>query len=620
MKRLFKKSQKIVKGMPSAVLLSIAIHAALFFLAGMLVVFTVVKKREIEFEPPKAVERPKMKLKKPKVKIRKSSRPKPANRIVTKMNPANMPNIQLPEMSGMGGNGLGEGFGGGFDMMPDLGDVGVFGSGQSIGNDFVGTFYDFQRDRSGRDIPVSPEAFLQKLVKFVGSGWQASKLGRYYQSPTKLYSTCFMVPPIRSTVAPAAFGEPDTGGYCWMVHYKGQLVHKDGLKFRFWGQGDDILVVRVGGKIVLIANWSGQWNQTAEEYFMQIWSPSSADSRKYYMGNNRSVVGDWITLEPGVPFDMEVMIGELGGGSYCSMLAVEVEGVEYEKGPQGNPILPMFKTAEPTHDLIDVIYKDLVPGEICVTNGPVFCDYDTSGWKETGKVDVEPFEPVVSVEKEPRTWTRTDGKTMEAELVTVIGQKAVLKSGDGRQRKIPLLQLSDEDREIIELARPPKFNMDFSKKSEQFIGKMSPFNQQPPPKVLDYVFSAKLKQTSAGRYNHELHVEFFAIGAEITGDRYVLLDRQESRFIPTKKNERSHVFSGKPVRFTSYDLDDITRGLKYAGFLIVVTDSRGVVIDHRTANEWLFENLGNLRRLSVGNYMDKACTRVFPTRPKTNLY
>ncbi|RKX39682.1 MAG: hypothetical protein DRP64_13940 [Verrucomicrobia bacterium] len=620
MKRLFKKRQKIGKGMPSAVLLSIVIHAALFLLAGMLVVFTVVKKEEKKFVPPKAVERPKMKLRKPKVKVKKTSKPKPTTRIVTKVNRANMPDIQLPEMSGMGGEGLGAGVGG-FDMMPDLGDISVFGSGQSIGNDFVGTFYDFQRDRSGRDIPVAPEAFLQKLVKFVGSGWQASKIGRYYQSPKKLFATCFMVPPIRSTVAPAAFGEPDTGGYCWMVHYKGQLVHSKGITFRFWGQGDDLLVVRVGGKVVLIANWSGKWDQMAEEYFMQIWSPSSADSRKYYMGNNRSVVGDWITLEPGVSLDMEVMIGEVGGGSYCSMLAVEVEGVEYEKGPQGNPILPMFKTASLTHDLIDAIYKDLVPGEICVTNGPVFCDYDTSGWegtKESAGAGLP--EPVLSVENEPRTWTRMDGKTMEAELVTVIGQKAVLKSEDGRQRKIPLLQLSDEDREIIELARPPKFNMDFSKKSSQTIGKMSPFNTQPPPKVLDYVFSAKLKQTSAGRYNHELHVEFYAIGSEITGDHYVLLDRQESRFTPTRENERSHVFSGKPVRLTSYELDGINRGIKYESSLIVVTDSRGVVIDHRTSNDWLFENRGNLRRLSVGSYMDETCTRVFPSRPKTNIY
>ena len=82
--------------MPSAVLLSILIHVALFLLAGMLVVFTVVKKEEKTFVPPKAVERPKMKLRKPKVRIKKSSRPKPTTRIVSKVNRANMPDIQLP--------------------------------------------------------------------------------------------------------------------------------------------------------------------------------------------------------------------------------------------------------------------------------------------------------------------------------------------------------------------------------------------------------------------------------------------------------------------------------------------------------------------------------------------
>ena len=153
MKRRENHSGKVVRGMPSAVLLSILIHAGLFLLAGMLVVFTVVKKEEKKFEPPKAVERPKMKLKKPKVKIKKTSKPKPTTRIVTKMNRASMPDIQLPEMSGMG-----EGFGGGvggFDMMPDLDTVTIFGSSQSIGNDFEGVIYDFKRDRNGRKPAVA---------------------------------------------------------------------------------------------------------------------------------------------------------------------------------------------------------------------------------------------------------------------------------------------------------------------------------------------------------------------------------------------------------------------------------------------------------------------------------
>ena len=107
------KKKGITKGMPSAVLLSILIHVALFLLAGILVVFTVVKKEEQKFTPPKAVERPKMKLKKPKVKVKKTSKPKPTTRIVTKMNRAGMPDVQLPEMSDMG-----EGLAGGFDLAP----------------------------------------------------------------------------------------------------------------------------------------------------------------------------------------------------------------------------------------------------------------------------------------------------------------------------------------------------------------------------------------------------------------------------------------------------------------------------------------------------------------------
>ena len=76
-----------------------------------MVVFTVVKKEEKKFEPPKAVERPKMKLRKPKVKVKKNTKPKATTRIVTKINRASMPDIQLPEMSGMS-EGLGGGIGG----------------------------------------------------------------------------------------------------------------------------------------------------------------------------------------------------------------------------------------------------------------------------------------------------------------------------------------------------------------------------------------------------------------------------------------------------------------------------------------------------------------------------
>ena len=109
MKKTEKKVAGVVKGGPSALVLSIVIHVVLFFLAGMLVVFTVVKKEDPVFEPPKTVERPKMKLKKPKVKIKKSSKPKSTAKIATNVRKSDMPVLDLPALGGMG-TGLGGGF------------------------------------------------------------------------------------------------------------------------------------------------------------------------------------------------------------------------------------------------------------------------------------------------------------------------------------------------------------------------------------------------------------------------------------------------------------------------------------------------------------------------------
>jgi len=624
-----KKNQKITKGMPSAVLLSILIHAALFLLAGLLVVFTVVKKEEKQFAPPKAVERPKMKLRKPKVKVKKTSKPKPTTRIVTKVQKANMPDIQLPEMSGMG-EGLSGGVGG-FEMMPDLSEITLFGQEFSIGNDFEGSFYDFKRDRKGRNIPYSIEGYYSALKKFLDSGWKPSAFARYWRLPKKLHATTIMIPPIPSALVPELFGEPETTiPSLWAVHYKGKLVHKDGITFRFWGTGDDVLVVAVDGKTVLNACWPAEgWGTDWSAFLTPYWESDSADSCKYLYNYLPVRVGDWITLEPGVPLDMEVLIGERVGAFFSAVLAVEVKGVEYERGPKGNPILPIFKTAKPSLDQIETIHEYLFPGEVCVTNGPVFCDYDTSS-VASGNPEPETLEPPVfaeSVEKEMRTWG--DKKTLEAEFVTVFGDKAVLTDSRGRLRKIPLAQLSDEDRMYVELARPPKFNIDLSKKTNKRIFPANLLYPSPiwVPTQFNYVFSTRLKQISAGEYNHELKVEFFAIGEEVEADNYILLDRQESRFTPTRENGRSHEFSGITVPLRIYggftigaggplSTHDIERrGQKYGGYLVVVTDERGMIVDYGASHKWLLGILNNLRRLPPGKHFDKTGIRVEPPRP-----
>ena len=614
-KRKSKAAQpgKITKGGPSGFVISLVIHAALFLLAGLLVVFTVQQKEEKKFVPPAPVERPKMQLKKPKVKVKKTAKPKPTQRIVTKMKSASMPDIQLPELSGVA-DGLSAGLGG-FDLMPDLNEMTLFGGGQTIGNDFVGTFYDFKRDRTGRPIPMEPSQFSEELRRFVRDGFRTSRLAQFYRSPKKLYATAFMIPPVRSSVAPNAFGESETGGWCWMAHYKGPLVYHEDTKIRFWGNGDDVMVIAVDGEVVLSACWpdEGNWGIST---IGGDWRSDAKNNFRFYLGNNLARVGDWIELKAGEPRELDIMIGEVPGGAFSAMLTVEVEGQTYAENRQGGPILPMFKTDEPSRNLLDEIFKNLVPGEAAITHGPIFRDYDFAASKQE--------EEVVVVEEENvspfRMWRFMNGQEIEAAYISTMGDQAVLKRADGKQRKVALRELSEPDREFIDLSSAPPYSIDFVKTSAVRSIQTTPFLEEEPPRINDLTFGARVKQSNSKPYNHEIRVEYFAIGQELIGDAYILIDRQQSTFVPSQINGFSHTFSGEPIEFMEYVYDGDRRGRKYVANVVVMYDKLGRIMHHSASNEWMFEQLDKLKQIPVGRYFNERCERVFPTAPKAQRY
>ncbi|RKX44332.1 MAG: hypothetical protein DRP64_06750, partial [Verrucomicrobia bacterium] len=125
----------------SAMVVSLALHAILLVVALSFVAVTVVTKGEKKFES-QQVNRPRMPPKKLQVpvKIKKQKRrPKLRQRIVVK--PAvnrNMPDIKMPEISGIkgglgatGGAGLGDAGGVGFSM-PEIEVFGVRSKGEKV--------------------------------------------------------------------------------------------------------------------------------------------------------------------------------------------------------------------------------------------------------------------------------------------------------------------------------------------------------------------------------------------------------------------------------------------------------------------------------------------------------
>ena len=126
----------------SAAFVSIIIHAILIVVAISFVAVTVIKKEENKFEN-KPVKRPKMQLKKLQVpvNIKKKKQPKPKLRkriVVTPKLNQTMPDIKMPEISGVkgglggaGAGGLGGAGGVGFSM-PEIEIFGIKSKGEKV--------------------------------------------------------------------------------------------------------------------------------------------------------------------------------------------------------------------------------------------------------------------------------------------------------------------------------------------------------------------------------------------------------------------------------------------------------------------------------------------------------
>ena len=370
MRKMKKKIKKERKGTSSAVLVSIAVHAVLLAVAGGFVVFNVIKKPEKKFVPPPPIDRPKMDLKKPRVKVKKQSKPRATTRISSK-SVASMPDIQLPDISSAG-SGLGGGVGG-YELVPDVAGMSMFGGSSSVavGNDFEGTFYSLRYDRRGKETSVDDPEYRNTIRRFVEMGWNSYVFAPFYRGPQKLYTTQIFIPTISSEFGASNFGVqsgPDFDPVLWCVHYKGKIMRKDGGRFRFWGFGDDVLLVRVNGKVVLNASWGTDRTEVCD------WERHEEDY-KYFMGHAQAAVGDWFELEPGVPVEMEVLFGEIPGGQFCAYLVVEDEAEDYAENQQGMPILPVFKTAEIPDRIKDKIKYTLIKGEADLDSDLMFNVY-----------------------------------------------------------------------------------------------------------------------------------------------------------------------------------------------------------------------------------------------------
>ena len=213
-----------------------------------------------------------------------------------------------------------------------------------------------------------------------------------------------------------------------------------------------------------------------------------------------------------------------------------------------------------------------------------------------------------------RIWTFKNGRSLEAEFVSLVDGRVSLENLKGKIKKVPEGQFVDEDIQYIELQMPPKLDLSFSKSSKMRV--FPDTNSNEIPRSQYYDFKALIKQLSTRPYTHELTAELFIVAEEKAGGKYILVDYQKKKFRLEKGSKSVVAITSRTVEIMEYVMNGQLRGESYTGYLIIITDSRGEIIAYKTRKEEWFNNVENLRKLPIGKIFDEEGNRDWPTRPK----
>jgi hypothetical protein len=212
-----------------------------------------------------------------------------------------------------------------------------FGAKEKTTNALVGTFYDIKQTRRKKPTGVTTDEYAEVYRKFVWENFRESVLKDYFQAPSQLYATQFFIPDMNAEEGPKAFEvDSEVQPSRWLVHYKGRISPPEDGTYHFVGGGDDVMVIRVNGKLVFDHGYASATDWKPERYY-----------NYHFTGiPNGFAKGDAMRMKAGQFYDIEMLIGEQPGGRVFFILLVEKEGEVYDVTADGNPILPIFRLAD----------------------------------------------------------------------------------------------------------------------------------------------------------------------------------------------------------------------------------------------------------------------------------
>ena len=237
--------------------------------------------------------------------------------------------------------GIGGGDGGGFGSQ-----IGS-GGGQNLDGALIGTIIDFKRNADGtprREYNMG-SGYWEDVRSLVAADFGPAAMSRFFVPNKRVALTHLWVPPQSAENGPKAFGVEkymDPSGFA--VYYVGSLKSNEDRKFRLWGYFDDMLLVRIDGRVVLEYEWNARSDRKCP---VAGWTPpdrASLGKVKCPQAHGVMNPGEWVTMKAGDTVKVEMLVGERPGGLLGGLVLVEEAGVKYPVNPDGSMILPIFST------------------------------------------------------------------------------------------------------------------------------------------------------------------------------------------------------------------------------------------------------------------------------------
>lgn len=201
---------------------------------------------------------------------------------------------------------------------------------------------------------------------------------------------------------------------------------------------------------------------------------------------------------------------------------------------------------------------------------------------------------------EYRLWTDKEGKTIEGELVKVVGSTVIIQPREGDELRIRTTSLSETDLEYIELATPPRMEITVSKvkEDEDYRARFRRVEEE------TVQVSVNIRKSSSRPYSGKLMAILIVIAKNTHTDDYMVAGRIMSPFTFTSENKNVHEFSSDEIRLAHSEAGGDFGG-EYGGYLVAVIGPDRKMISAKGSRK-LFEQIAeDLVKSKKGAIFDK---------------